>query len=346
MLENPRDVCDLAVNVVGNVTYRVDQRYVSFSARSVLCAKATDSLTGCVVLIHRNEVLPYYKECMRYLKRAKLQSYYNHEHILRVKAASLASPSGELYLVTDFMQTTLQQVIRSSQTLTDDHCRYLIYQVLLAVYYVHSSNTVILNINPNNIYVNEDCSVKLDNFEYARDVDTKLPVKSKESTYEGPEILLGNIGVFESDIWSVGCILLELFLRRRLFQHGQVKRRLQSIFEFLGKPIKEEMEVFKNELAISYMNELPDFPKVDLKDRLPNANPLAVDLLQNMMTISPYKRYSAKQCIEHPYFFDLFSREDLISCSPVDWEHFRRLETLERVQESLNELSLELSDRS
>jgi serine/threonine protein kinase len=38
----------------------------------------------------------------------------------------------DVYIVYELMDTDLHQIIRSSQTLTDDHCQYFIYQVLFS----------------------------------------------------------------------------------------------------------------------------------------------------------------------------------------------------------------------
>jgi serine/threonine protein kinase len=45
----------------------------------------------------------------------------------------------DVYYVFEFMDTNLSQVIRSTQTLTDEHVQYIMYQILLGLQYLHSA---------------------------------------------------------------------------------------------------------------------------------------------------------------------------------------------------------------
>lgn len=46
----------------------------------------------------------------------------------------------DVYIVTDFMETDLQHIISSPQTLTDSHIKYFTYQILRGLKYVHTAN--------------------------------------------------------------------------------------------------------------------------------------------------------------------------------------------------------------
>ena len=39
-----------------------------------------------------------------------------------------------------------------------------------------------------------------------------------------------------------------------------------------------------------------------LESLFPKASPLAIDLLKNMLMYDPTQRYTAEQCLKHPYF--------------------------------------------
>lgn len=55
--------------------------------------------------------------------------------------------------------------------------------------------------------------------------------------YRAPEILMGcHRYSYAIDMWSVGCILSELLLRRILFQAHNVVRQLELMVELLGPP--------------------------------------------------------------------------------------------------------------
>ena len=46
---------------------------------------------------------------------------------------------GDIYLVTELLETDLNRVIKSGQALTGDHVKYFIYQILRAFLYIHSA---------------------------------------------------------------------------------------------------------------------------------------------------------------------------------------------------------------
>ena len=48
----------------------------------------------------------------------------------------------DVYMVSDLMDTDLSQIIRSSQTLTDEHVQYFIYQILRGLLYIHSAGII------------------------------------------------------------------------------------------------------------------------------------------------------------------------------------------------------------
>ena len=58
--------------------------------------------------------------------------------------------------------------------------------------------------------------------------------------YRSPEILLGTTYATPVDIWSCGCILAELYLRRPLFPGQYEIDQLGKIFGILGTPSESE----------------------------------------------------------------------------------------------------------
>lgn len=68
---------------------------------------------------------------------------------------------GDIYLVTELMETDLNRVIRSKQELSDEHIAYFVYQILRAFKYIHSANIIHRDLKPSNILLTEDCDLKL-----------------------------------------------------------------------------------------------------------------------------------------------------------------------------------------
>lgn len=104
----------------------------------------------------------------------------------------------------------------------DDDKKIIAKQICTAITFLHDSNPVILHkdIKSENILVNIHGQTKLCDFGLAKSEDvtgTALQTTEGElakgtSLYLAPELLLNNCNAsLESDIWSLGCVLLELF---------------------------------------------------------------------------------------------------------------------------------------
>lgn len=86
------------------------------------------------------------------------------------------------------------------------------------------------DLKPANLLINKDGLVKIADFGLARQIEQPLkrPLTAKEVVtliYRAPEIILGDeLYTFKLDIWSVGCILYELYTNEYLF-YGDCEKK-------------------------------------------------------------------------------------------------------------------------
>lgn len=97
-----------------------------------------------------------------------------HENILNLIDVVYVPKDGEvigdLYLVTELLETDLNRVIKSGQELSDDHVRYFVYQILRAFIFIHSAGIIHRDLKPSNILLNESCDVKICDFGLSRNL--------------------------------------------------------------------------------------------------------------------------------------------------------------------------------
>lgn len=75
----------------------------------------------------------------------------------------------------------------------------------------------------------------------------------------------------------------------------------------LGYPSDDELEFIDNEHSLNYLRRLPKSKPIKWEDKLPpGTNPLAIDLLRQMLRFSPDKRITIYDAISHPYFKESF----------------------------------------
>ncbi len=104
------------------------------------------------------------------------------------------------------------------------------------------------------------------------------------------------------DIWSIGCIFAELLGRTAIFPGENYLDQIQRVISVLGTQGYEDISFISNQQALDYLKSLPKRSKINLQSMYPQANPLSLDLLTKMLAFNPNKRYTAEECLNHPYF--------------------------------------------
>jgi serine/threonine protein kinase len=282
----------------------------------------------------------------RSLRELKFLRLLKHDQLLSLRRAM--RPSGanwsSVTFVTELMEADLGHIIQSAQELTPDHVQFFMYQILLAVKYMHTGNVMHRDLKPRNILVNSDCSIKVGDMGLARlcvrgsrritedmaelygsperDGDMELSDYVQSRWYRAPEVLAPVPDEYGKpiDIWSVGCVFAELFLRKPLFTGTTSNDQLLRIMQLSGTRLN--LAGFSPEQARhirSLAAQLGNLPPGDLRHRLPNAPELALDLLRRMLAFNPRERIRVEEALQHPYFGDLHDPTDEPSCM-VDLE--------------------------
>ena len=123
------------------------------------------------------------------------------------------------------------------------HIKYLMYQIVLGLHYLHSCKLIHRDLKPSNILINSDCSIKICDFGLVRYLQNSI-IETNTLTegvatrwYRAPEVLLGsNSYDYKADMWSLGCILAEILIKNPLFPGNCTTNQLERILQFTGQP--------------------------------------------------------------------------------------------------------------
>ncbi|XP_070777841.1 mitogen-activated protein kinase 15 [Enoplosus armatus] len=240
-----------------------------------------------------------------------LQEFGDHPNIIRLLNVVRAQNDKDIYLIFEYMDTDLHAVIKKGTLLKDIHKRYVMYQLLKAIKYLHSGNVIHRDQKPSNVLLDTDCVVKLCDFGLARSLnqiqeDSGNPALTEYVAtrwYRAPEILLGSTRYTKGvDMWSLGCILGEMLLGKALFPGTSTINQIEKIMSAIPHPSPEDILAIKSEYGSSVIQRMLLKPQVPLEDLLQPSVPLdALDLLRGLLVFNPDKRLTAEQALQHPY---------------------------------------------
>jgi mitogen-activated protein kinase 1/3 len=327
-------------------TFIVSKKYMFIKrlgqgAYGVVCACLDTSNNKKVAIKKIPNAFEDLIDAKRIVREIKLLHFFEHPNI--VNLVDIQKPEKEtgfddIYFATEFMETDLHKVIYSKQKLTDEHIQYFIYQILCGTYYMHSADIVHRDLKPSNILVNKNCDVKIcdlglgrggisDNEEEKKnnhnenDKQDELTEYVITRWYRAPEVILCPSEYSKAvDVWSIGCIFAELLGRKAIFQGDHYLDQIKKITSVLGSPKIDDLDFISKPEAKEFILKLDKKNKIPFSNLFPNANPVALDLLEKMLTFHPKKRISVKDCLSHPYFKELRTNEaEIVSKEKFDW---------------------------
>ncbi len=219
------------------------------------------------------------KNVERFITEAEIEAKLSHPNIIKV------FNSGEIdnrpYMILEYIKgQTMREKIDFLTNFSFVEMAQYVLQLCSAVSYCHSRGIIHCDIKPDNVFISLDGSVKLSDFGIAIDLNEENKIKEKNNSimgsvhYLAPEIMQSHKPSFQSDIYSIGITMFELFTKRLPFEDGE-------LVEVAAQHIKNKMP-----LPSDYVENLPQaINKIILRatekrpeDRYSSVNELRVDL--------------------------------------------------------------------
>jgi len=195
-------------------------------------------------------------------------------------------------------------------------------QILTALQYTHSLRLIHCDLKPENILFKSysRCEVKVIDFGSSCFVDDHLSSYVQSRSYRAPEVMLGLPYDQKIDLWSLGCIIAELWTGYVLFQNDSVQSLLARVLGILGTfPYhlmtkgKYVPQYFTQDGQLYQEIEGPPCPergrrlhllvpkKTSLRQRLRTDNEAFLDFLEQLLQLDPTKRPTAAEALRHPF---------------------------------------------
>ncbi|UZJ56894.1 hypothetical protein CBS101457_006214 [Exobasidium rhododendri] len=183
------------------------------------------------------------------MREIKLLQGLRHENVVRLHEMMLSKNS--IYMVFEYLEHDLNGIL--SQPLIQfepAHLKSLASQLLSGLAYLHRNSILHRDLKGSNLLLNSEGTLKLADFGLARRY-TKERSGRKDAVdytnrvvtlwYRPPELLFGETCYNDAiDVWGAGCIFIELFTRKPIFQGNDEIHQVQLLLESLGPITKQE----------------------------------------------------------------------------------------------------------
>ena len=246
-----------------------------------------------------------------------LKQLRGHTHIVELYNVFKAQNNNDLYVSFEILESNVHSVIRAN-ILEDVHKRFIIYQLLVALKYIHSRRLIHRDLKPANLLINSDSSVKLCDFGLARTMaegDICQPVMTDYVStrwYRAPELIIGSNHYNEGvDMWAVGCIAAELYAGRPLFPGSSTLDQMERVVALTGPPSQSDIASMHSEFAETMIANLTyNHPRMSLAHKLPTADATTIDFISKLLVFNPEHRMTPQQCLDHPFVERFKGSED------------------------------------
>jgi hypothetical protein len=172
----------------------------------------------------------------RFEREARAVARMMHPNVVTIFDLGYHS-DGSPYIAMELLRgQDLQQALRDGPELPPERTLAIIAQVLEGVGHAHRAGIVHRDIKPANTFLNHDATVKIMDFGVARFTAASMTATGivvGTANYMAPEQVNGARVDGRADLFSVGCMLYEMLLRRRPFE-------AETLMSTLWKIVHEE----------------------------------------------------------------------------------------------------------
>lgn len=260
------------------------------------------------------------------LREVKLLKGLKHPNMVLLKEIVCSKEQGSngalpknVFMVFEYLEYDLTGVLETPEIrLTQDHVKSWSQQLLSGVHYMHKNKVIHRDLKASNLLINRKGELKIADWGLARSWNSQMKrLTNKVITlwYRPPELLLGMIDyTTKIDMWSVGCIVAEMFRRSGFLKGRNEAHQLELIYKVCGTPNTQDWPSLEQRCRLwkkfapgpndkIYPNRLTQC----LRENLPHPKWMtdeAVKLIGKLMEKNPDKRWSAEQALDADYFFE------------------------------------------
>ncbi|OQV15908.1 Cyclin-dependent kinase 1 [Hypsibius exemplaris] len=272
--------------------------------------KGRDKTTGVIVALKKVRINDDQGIPATTLREVCALKEVQHNRIVRLIESLMEI--NKLYLVFEYIDFDMRRymdTIKEGECVPRNLIQSFMYQIFEGINFCHGRRIIHRDLKPQNVLVSKDGAIKIADFGLARAFSVPMRAVTHEIVtlwYRSPEVLLGTsessygLGV---DIWSIGCILAELWTLNPIFEGDSEIDQCFKIFAVLSTPTEE---VWPGVTTLpNWLTSCPVWSEYTLDQEVGDmvvTDEHAFDLLKRCFFYSPADRIFAVEALTHPYF--------------------------------------------
>lgn len=215
----------------------------------------------------------------------------------------------DVYAVYPLLECTLANAVYSTTPLQLDQVLMVTRELALCLRQLHANDIILGELRPEWIGINTCLSkrgdVCIQNLSSTHAVGEPLSILPRETApilwYRAPEYVLRGSERLSTaaDMWSLGCVIAEMIMRRPLFQCDNVTQYADVVSDVLGVP--QNLTMFTNAHTQRFLKSLPPKQLMSLPSALPGVERQIAYLLTRMLVWDPTKRITAEELLSHAF---------------------------------------------
>jgi serine/threonine-protein kinase len=193
----------------------------------------------------------------RFKREAKILAKLDHSNIIKVLDFGMSKEF--FYISFEYIDGESLRNVFKIKNLTQDQKEHLMIQLLQGLNYAHKNKIIHRDIKPENIFIDKNLNVKLGDFGLALSSDDNFVTNPYSivgtPSYMSPEQIQGTKLTEQSDLFSVGVVLFELFTGINPFLRENVSLTLNEIISHRDNSFDEKLISVPNNIR-TILNKL------------------------------------------------------------------------------------------
>lgn len=205
----------------------------------------------------------------RFKREAKTMAKLDHPNIIKVLDFGMYKEF--FYISFEYFEGHNLRTVINDKSLSIENKTALAVQLLQGLAYAHQNQIIHRDIKPENILVNSENSLKIGDFGLALTINDNFVTNQYAIVgtpcYMSPEQVQGKKLTIQSDLFSAGIVILELFTNVNPFLGDDVNKTISNVINYNEDRLKKYNEMLPKEISSMVLKLL----RKDINNRIQSA---------------------------------------------------------------------------